>query len=348
MRRLATRYWGHGFTLALAVVAVALVFATMAARSGLARTPSPLLQIRARIMRPAAVQLAPPAAAPVVEPQVFEPLTPDQAVVANARVPISSAPNPPARAFSLERASPVDQARALTCLTMAVYYEAGNQGPDGEAAVAQVVLNRVRSPLFPKTVCGVVFQGSELATGCQFTFSCDGSLGRKPAAALWRAALVVAQRALGGNVSKPVGVATHYHTIWVVPYWRPSVVKVREIGAHVFYRMEGGLGSAAGFKGLYAGGEMAPPRLKDFDTGVSPLLVAADTIATSAATQPAVATLEAAPQIIARPPQPVEVVVQTAASPAEMIAAHLDPSRPVSYFGGHGSNAQHLPMSSPW
>ena len=79
-------------------------------------------------------------------------------------------------------------AQALECLASAVYYEAGNQDDDGERAVAQVVLNRVRHPAFPASVCGVVYEGSTRPTGCQFTFTCDGSLYRQPDADGWRRA----------------------------------------------------------------------------------------------------------------------------------------------------------------
>jgi len=74
----------------------------------------------------------------------------------------------------------LDQMRALTCLTQAVYYEAASEPDGGQRAVAQVVLNRVAHPAYPKTVCGVVYQGSERSTGCQFTFTCDGALARMP------------------------------------------------------------------------------------------------------------------------------------------------------------------------
>ena len=97
-------------------------------------------------------------------------------------------------------------------------YEAGDD-PAGQRAVAQVVLNRVRHPAFPKTVCGVVFEGQDRTTGCQFTFSCDGALTRwSPSPALWTAARQIATAALTGTVYRPVGYATHYHTDWVVPY----------------------------------------------------------------------------------------------------------------------------------
>jgi hypothetical protein len=114
--------------------------------------------------------------------------------------------------------------------------------------VAQVVLNRVRHPAYPKSVCGVVFQGSERATGCQFTFTCDGAIHRAPASGLWARARRVAEEALSGYVYAPVGWATHYHTNWVVPYWSSSLVKLANVGTHIFYRWEGGWGRAPAFR----------------------------------------------------------------------------------------------------
>ncbi len=96
--------------------------------------------------------------------------------------------------------SPLDHARALQCLTAAIYYEAAMEPDAGQQAVAQVVLNRVMHPSYPNTVCGVVYQGSERATGCQFTFSCDGAMARAPSAIYWARARRVAERALAGYV----------------------------------------------------------------------------------------------------------------------------------------------------
>jgi spore germination cell wall hydrolase CwlJ-like protein len=135
---------------------------------------------------------------------------------------------------------------------MAVYYEAANQGEAGQAAVAQVVLNRVRDPSFPKTVCGVVLQGSSLRTGCQFSFTCDGSLSRPPDQIGWKRASVIADHALNGYVQGGVGEATQFHTTAVAPYWRSSVVRLARVGAHVFYRWPGSRGRPAAFVGRYA------------------------------------------------------------------------------------------------
>jgi len=170
-------------------------------------------------------------------------------------VPISDAPNPPARAFKFTPTSITDRERALRCLTQAIYYEAATEPLEGQRAVAQVVLNRARHPAYPNTVCGVVFQGSERTTGCQFTFTCDGSLARAPMASYWNRARQIAEAALAGYVYKPVGWATHYHTNWVVPYWSSSLVKAATVGTHIFYRWTGGWGTGPAFRNRYAGVE---------------------------------------------------------------------------------------------
>jgi hypothetical protein len=165
-------------------------------------------------------------------------------------------PGETARPF-FARGSGTDMARAQQCLSMAIYYEAASESDAGQRAVAQVVLNRVAHPTYPDTVCGVVFQGSERTTGCQFTFTCDGSLARRPAHMWWERASRVARAALAGAVYAPVGLATHYHTVQVHPYWAPSLHPVATIGAHRFYRWPGAAGQAAAFRAAYFGGEPA-------------------------------------------------------------------------------------------
>lgn len=154
--------------------------------------------------------------------------------------------------------SPLDRSRALTCLTAAIYYEAASEPEDGQRAVAQVVLNRVAHPAFPNTVCGVVYQGSERVTGCQFSFTCDGALARKPSAFFWARAQRIAQAALDGQIYAPVGLATHYHTFAVHPYWAPSLNFLGQIGAHRFYRMQGMAGAQATFRFAHLGVEPLP------------------------------------------------------------------------------------------
>lgn len=143
--------------------------------------------------------------------------------------------------------------RAAECLAQAVWYEAASESEAGQRAVAQVVLNRVAHPAWPASVCGVVYQGAERPTGCQFTFTCDGSLARRPSGASWSRAQRIAGEALSGSVYAPVGLATHYHTLWVNPYWAGTLDHVGTIGAHRFYRTRGAGGQAAAFTGGYAG-----------------------------------------------------------------------------------------------
>jgi spore germination cell wall hydrolase CwlJ-like protein len=197
------------------------------------------------------LETAPPAPPPLLVRKI----APEDALSINQTIPLSASPNPAARPFALGRADEASQARALECLTSAVYYEAGNESADGQRAVAQVVLNRLRHPAFPGTVCGVVYQGSTRVTGCQFTFTCDGSLARRPNEASWNRARQVAHAALAGAVFAPVGYATHYHANYVVPYWASSLAKNAVVGAHIFYRWAGGWGRPPAFAKRYAGVE---------------------------------------------------------------------------------------------
>jgi spore germination cell wall hydrolase CwlJ-like protein len=320
----APKIW-FGVAISSAVVAVC---ATLSAVE-LSRPPA---RSTAAPLRPRLV--APPAAAPVVAPQIFEQLTPAQAVAINESIPAAPSPGAPAAPFTLVDVSPTDKVRALTCLTMAVYYEAASESAEGQAAVAQVVLNRVRNPLFPKSICGVVFQGSGLPTGCQFTFTCDGSLQRPPSAEGWKRAQTIAERALNGYVARQVGEATHYHTIWVVPYWQPTVLKLTQIGAHVFYRWKGAIGLPDAFHSSYAGEELAPPLLK----GVSYVgSLAAPAPVTSVA--PRLADTSSS-EVADRAPTPV---AETAlATPLSALPADLKLDPP-SYFG-HARDGERLPM----
>lgn len=160
----------------------------------------------------------------------------------------------PARPFFSAGAG-LTHARAQECLAQAVWYEAASESEAGQRAVAQVVLNRVAHPSWPASVCGVVYQGSERRTGCQFTFTCDGSLVRRPSGMSWARAQRIAGDALMGSVYAPVGYATHYHTLWVKPYWAGSLDHIGTIGAHRFYRNRGAGGAQSAFTTSYAGYE---------------------------------------------------------------------------------------------
>ena len=141
----------------------------------------------------------------------------------------------------------LEASRDLDCLTQAVYYEARGEGRDGMKAVAQVVLNRARHPAFPKSVCGVVFQGANRSTGCQFSFTCNGAMRGRVNSAAWDRARAIATSALSGEVFGAVGNATHFHTTGVSPQWRNSLVRVSQVGDHLFYRFGGRSGSSAAF-----------------------------------------------------------------------------------------------------
>lgn len=164
------------------------------------------------------------------------------------------------------RGSTIDDSRALYCLTQAIYYEAGMEPDAGQRGVAQVILNRVRHPSYPGTVCGVIYQGSERKTGCQFSYTCDGSLRRKAARFHWDRAKKVAAEALAGTSYTTVGTATHYHATYVYPYWAPSLRFLGTVGAHRFYSWKGNAGKATAFSQRYRGGEPLPapkPRSND-------------------------------------------------------------------------------------
>lgn len=178
------------------------------------------------------------------------PDTPD----ANTPIEMAAAP-----AFSGIARTATDAQRAAECLTAAIYYEARSEPIDGQRAVAQVVLNRVRDRAFPKSICGVVYQGSGRQTGCQFSFTCDGSMlhPREPAA--WARAAAVAQGALAGLVYAPVGAATFYHANYVLPWWASSLNRIGAVGSHIFYRWRGALERDLSFRQTYAGVEPAIP-----------------------------------------------------------------------------------------
>jgi spore germination cell wall hydrolase CwlJ-like protein len=199
-------------------------------------------------------RVVPKAELPPVEPVTLQAVEPDDARAINAAIPFSTAPNPAARAFRLY-GSADSKARAIDCLAVGVYYEAGDDAK-GQRAVAQVVINRARHPAFPKTICGVVFQGQERSTGCQFTFTCDGAMLRyTPSPAAWQRARDVARLALNGSVYKEVGHATHYHTDWVVPYWSSSLEKITAVDTHLFFRWAGWWGTPPAFNRSYVAAE---------------------------------------------------------------------------------------------
>ncbi len=126
-------------------------------------------------------------------------------------------------------------AGATACLATAIYFEARGESAKGQRAVGEVILARTRQPGRPKTVCGVVYEGSSRATGCQFSFTCDGIADVVRNSAAWARAKRVAALVLNSRKKVSRG-ATHYHATSVRPYWASSMVKVARIGSHIFYR----------------------------------------------------------------------------------------------------------------
>ena len=211
--------------------------------------------------------------------------------------------SPAAQPFRVAEGGALEAARDLACLTDAVYYEARGENPAGQAAVAQVVLNRVRHPAFPKSVCGVVFQRAEAGYGCQFSFVCDGSMRRQREPSAWRRAEAVAARALDGAVMGAIGNATHFHVAGLEPGWGPQLLRVAQVGLHVFYRFGGHAGGAGSFN---AAPEPSPAVLaaeasqQTADGAPAPQLILASATtsaapAAPAATLPAAAPAKAAP-----------------------------------------------------
>lgn len=176
----------------------------------------------------------------------------------NAGIPLSALPVEAVAALKFGMVDGNAKATALRCLTQAVYYEAANEPLQGRRAVAQVVLNRMRHPAYPNSVCGVVYQGIERGWGCQFSFVCDGALLRAPAPVLWREAEGIASAALGGFVETSVGTATHYHADYVLPKWAFQLAKITQLGRHIFYRFNGNWGRSLAFNARYSGVERLP------------------------------------------------------------------------------------------
>lgn len=224
-------------------------------------------QASGRPLKISSITPLPAGSPPAVEPTDLVQIDRNQARVANAAVPFSSAPVVPAIAFS-GMIGP-DRERAVTCLAAAAYYEAGDD-MSGMASVVQVVLNRVRHPAFPASICGVVFQGAERRTGCQFTFTCDGALRRPPIASVWAKARLAAIQGLSGFVDRRVGLSTHYHTDWVLPYWSPKLTKIAQVGTHLFFRWPGPWGELRAFQQRYLGDAVIDPRIAPLAIGEPP------------------------------------------------------------------------------
>jgi len=127
------------------------------------------------------------------------------------------------------------------CLATAIYFEARGESVRGQAAVAQVVLNRVRNPAYPATICGVVYQNHKWKNRCQFSFACDGIRDRVTSRSHYRKAEEIAMAVTAGKIFLPeVASSTHYYADYVNPGWARTMQKMKKIGLHIFYRTYGG------------------------------------------------------------------------------------------------------------
>ncbi len=135
-------------------------------------------------------------------------------------------------------AAPAEPPQELQCLTTALYHEARGESIQGQFAVAEVILNRVDSPEFPNSVCGVVNQGAQGANGgrCQFSFACDGNPTAMHEATARQIAARIAYVMVGGAPRQLTEGATHFHTRWVSPRWSRVYERTTRIGSHIFYR----------------------------------------------------------------------------------------------------------------
>ena len=212
--------------------------------------------------------------------------------------------------FLLETGSALDDAKAAYCMTAAVYYEAGSESLEGKRAVAQVVLNRVRDPNYPKSVCGVGFQRGYKNQGCQFSFTCNGDMRRKPYPPSWAASKEVAEAALAGYVMPGVGRATHYHANYVSPDWGRQLARVTTIGAHIFYKATGRRAASA-------------PTFGADDASVS-----ATVERLNAHNPPVVATVETAPPVAHAPQEEVARLAKAETGPVALTVVSAMPKPP--------------------
>ena len=283
---------------------------------------------------------------------ILSQLAADDAQARNAAVGFAAAGPGKATPFSF-RGSSADRARARDCLALAGMAEAG--GGDGDQrAVMQVILNRVRHPAFAKTVCGVVFEGSQRPTGCQFSFTCDGSLARRYSDAAWRASRARADEMLAGAIDATVGNATHFHANYVYPWWSDKLDKVAQVGPHIFFRWRGFWGTRNALSARYGGGEPDPLRLQGTALTVAtanplPTLVQGGEAVRSITTELVNQTTEGGDATPSSPGAGIHFVL---VSPSDAPAALVDKAR--SLCGSEGycrvqgwSDANNIPAKLP-
>ncbi len=139
-----------------------------------------------------------------------------------------------------KRAEAEDMLAQTECLATAIYYEARSETHAGQLGVAEVIVNRVKDHRYPNSICDVVFQGATRTTGCQFTFTCDGAMGKKPRGAKWQKAQTIAAHVMMDLNEGHTGGATHYHATYVDPVWNSGLIRTEKIGTHIFYRFPRG------------------------------------------------------------------------------------------------------------
>ena len=314
--------------------------------------PSPVHDREAAVEQVLPLPAVPDLPATGEDTVILSQLAADDAQARNAAVGFAAAGPGKATPFSF-RGSSADRARARDCLALAGMAEAG--GGDGDQrAVMQVILNRVRHPAFAKTVCGVVFEGSQRPTGCQFSFTCDGSLARRYSDAAWRAARARADEMLAGAIDATVGNATHFHANYVYPWWSDKLDKVAQVGPHIFFRWRGFWGTRNALSARYGGGEPDPLRLQETALTVAtanplPTLMQGGEAVRSITTEMVNQTTEGGDATPSSPGAGIHFVL---VSPSDAPAALVDKAR--SLCGSEGycrvqgwSDANNIPAKLP-
>ena len=181
---------------------------------------------------PATKRLLSTPAVPFTPLVLVAPVAQPKAQTTMVQIPAALAPKSPPQALALVNIRTAE----LTCLARAVYFEARSESELGQLAVAKVVLNRVKDPDYPKTICGVVYQGSERRNSCQFSFACDGLANRVRSPESWARAKNIAERAIADDPSVRMLNATNYHADYVTPRWAKTLKRLVRIGHHIFYK----------------------------------------------------------------------------------------------------------------
>jgi len=168
---------------------------------------------------------------PVTQPQPIPQPKSNAVVIAPKTGAVAIAPKASSPVLVQQRIKTAE----LTCLARAVYFESRSESEMGQLAVAKVVLNRLKDPNFPKTICGVVYQGSERRNSCQFSFACDGLPDVVRSAEAWARSKRIAERALADDPAIRMLHAVNYHADYVNPRWSKTMKRLVRIGHHIFY-----------------------------------------------------------------------------------------------------------------